>query len=139
MTSKAKSTRNTLKAVISDLVSKNLDRTAEYQTFVDLKDSIEELKALHNDNARLNDNAKQDEYIAKRREVSHKMLPLIDQLVELEMFHCNSKGQGGLTTTDSLAQPFENSGISFTLQNQWCENCQNWGGVFGCPRCGADL
>lgn len=127
--------------VLSNIINKNLDRTEEYKAFVQLQNSIEELKTLHNNPRRLHENIHFDsqihqQYVAKRREVSHMLLPLFDKLCSLDMLTGVSKGQSGYTSMDNLAEPCENSGIQLSLQNQWCENCQNWAGVFGCRRCG---
>ena len=100
--------------------------------FTDLKQKMQLLKELHAQSERFESGDQRDRYIALRREVSRKLLPLFADLEETEMLSyalfngttaaTNMKQtldsfEGLCATVGDLGEACENSGIQLSLKN----------------------
>ena len=111
-------------------VLRHLKMTAEIN-FTDLKQKMALLKELNIDSEKHEfTNAQRDRYIALRREVARKLLPLFEDLQETKMLQYWFRKQDAPTlkeatraleedgidsTMGDLGGPFENSGITLSI------------------------
>jgi len=124
--------------LVSDIVTNLIDPTKKA---LFLQTKINRLKELHKEMAACRYNSpKHTEYVNLRNEVAELLMPLLEDLDQCEMFSgANFKTDGGhYSTTDSLGEPCVNGGIQLSIQNRWCDDCQNWGGIY-CRECGKEL
>lgn len=104
-----------LEKLVADIIARTMD--PELQEFKHLKSRMANLKTLHTEAERTDDWS--TEYIDARNEVAELLMPLMTELVDLEMLTTvNTKPQSSVV--DSLGQPFVNGGIMLmTMPKIW--------------------
>ena len=115
-------THMTLEKIIPQIIESFNDRHAEYSTFLELSNKIDQLKGMTPINAFTCTAEELNTYVALRHEISSMLMPLIQTICDLKLL-IGVKFEPNSATMDDLGEPCLNGGIQLSIQDKVCEEC----------------